>query len=98
MEDEQLKYVIVRGDRSGVFAGYLASRTGSECVLKQARRIWYWTGAASLSQLAEEGTSKPKSCKFPVEVSGITVLDAVEILSVTPRAQESIKSVPVWQV
>jgi hypothetical protein len=91
------KYVIVRGDRSGVFAGEFISRKDREVVLKNARRIWYWTGAASLSQLAMEGTSSPKTCKFPCPVDEVLILDAIEILDTTAKAQKSIKGVPVWK-
>jgi hypothetical protein len=48
------KTVIVRTYTAGVFMGDLESRTGQEVVLTNARRIWYWSGAASLSQLAME--------------------------------------------
>lgn len=90
------KYVIVRTYSAGVFAGELESRNGQEVILNNARRIWYWSGAASLSQLAMEGTSKPKECKFPCEVSQVILLQAIEILNVTDKAKESIKGVPVW--
>jgi hypothetical protein len=90
-------YVIIRTYSAGVFAGTLVSRKGKEVVLKNARRLWFWSGAASLSQLAVNGTSKPESCKFPVEVSSITLTEAIEILPVTKEAQKSIASVPVWK-
>ena len=93
-----LKYVIVRTYSAGVFAGYLKSRKGQEVLLLNARRLWYWAGAASLSQLAMEGTSAPESCKFPVEVEQVELLQVIEILSVTKKAQDSIKSVKVWQM
>ena len=92
-----MKYVIVRTYSAGVFAGYLESRTGQEVVMRNARRLWYWEGAASLSQMAEEGTSKPNSCKFPQEVNRIELLNAIEILDATKKAQESIASVKVWK-
>jgi hypothetical protein len=91
------KYVIVRTYSAGVFAGELVSRKGREVVLSNARRLWYWAGAASLSQLAMQGTSRPRDCKFPIEVSRVELLEAVEILDVSSIAQESIKAVPVWQ-
>lgn len=91
------KYVIVRTYLAGVFAGELETRTGQEVVLLNARRLWYWSGASSLSQLAMEGTKKPKECKFPCEVARIELLQAIEILDVTPAAKESIKRVPVWE-
>ena len=92
-----LEYVIIRGDRSGVFAGYLESRKGQEVILKNARRIWYWDGASSLSQLAMEGTSKPENCKFPCEVKKVQILDAIEVIDCTEKARKSIKSVNIWE-
>ena len=92
-----MKYVIVRTHSAGVFAGYLESRTGQEVVLRNARRIWYWSGAASLSQLAVDGTSNPKDCKFPCEVSKVELLNAIEILDATQKAEKSIKAVKIWE-
>jgi hypothetical protein len=91
------KYVIVRTYSAGVFAGTLVSRDGKEVQLSDARRLWYWAGAASLSQLAVDGTSKPKECKFPVAVPSVTLTEAIEILDVTPQSETSIKDVPVWR-
>lgn len=91
-----MKYVIVRTYSAGVFAGELESRNGQEVVMRNARRIWYWDGAASLSELATEGTSKPHNCKFPCEVDRVELLQAIEILDVTEKARESIKGVKVW--
>jgi len=92
-----LDYVIVRGDRSGVFAGYLESRDGREVTLIDCRRIWYWDGAASISQLAIDGTSAPDKCKFPAPVQKIEILDAIEVIPCTDGAMVSIKGVSIWQ-
>lgn len=92
-----LKYVICRTYSAGVFAGYLKTRNGQEVTLLQARRLWYWDGAASLSQAAEEGFSKPENCKFPQEVSEILLLQAIEILPTTMKSQKSIKGIKVWK-
>ena len=91
-----MDFVLVRTYSAGVFSGFLESQVGQEVVLKDARRIWYWEGAASLSQLAQEGTSKPEACKFPCTVDTVKLLEAIEILDVTPEAKASIESVPVW--
>lgn len=91
------RYVIVRTYSAGVFAGDLVSRKGKEVVMENARRIWYWSGAASLSQLAMEGTSDPNNCKFPCEVSRVELIQAIEIIDTTEKAKESIKAVPVWK-
>ena len=90
-------YVIVRTYSAGVFAGNLQKRNGKEVVLTNARRLWYWAGAASLSQLAVNGTSKPSQCKFPVPVSRIELTEAIEIIDVSPEARASIEAVPVWR-
>ena len=94
---EKLKYVIVRTYSAGVFAGELEHKNGQEVTLINARRIWFWSGAASLSQLAMEGTSDPNNCKFPCEVNRIEVLQAIEIIYVTEKAEKSIKEVPIWK-
>ena len=90
-------YVIARSSQAGVFAGNLKSRDGKEVVLTDARRLWYWAGAASLSQLAVRGTSLPGKCKFPVAVPSVTLTEVSEILDVTPEAEISIKAVPEWK-
>ena len=89
-------YVMVRTYSAGVFAGTLESREGKEVVLLNARRIWYWAGAASLSELATRGTSKPNECKFPVEMPRVVLTEAIEIIDVTPAARRSIAAVPTW--
>lgn len=94
---EGLDYVIVRTYSAGVFAGYLKKREGQEVTLIKARRIWYWDGAASLSQLAMEGTSKPENCKFPREVEEILLLNAIEIIQTTEKAKISISGVKIWK-
>ena len=77
--------------------GELESRKGQEVVLTNARRLWYWAGAASLSQLAVDGTSNPSACKFPVAVPRVELLQAIEILDVTDKAKASIDGTPVWK-
>lgn len=94
------EYVIVRTENAGVFAGTV-ERFNEETrviVLTGARRIWYWDGAASLSQLAQTGTTAPENCKFPTPVSKVTLTQVIEVLSVSDAAKESIASVPVWAV
>ena len=90
------RYVIVRTYSAGVFAGEFVSRKGQEVVLANARRLWQWDGAASLSEMAQRGTSKPQNCKFPVPVDRVELLQAIEILDVTTAAEKSIREVPVW--
>ena len=92
------KYFIVRGDRSGVFFGKIAMREGREVEMTDCRRLWYWDGAASLSQLALEGVTRPANCKFTVTVPEATILDAIEIIPCSDKAVESINGVRVWKM
>ena len=91
------KTCVVRTYSAGAFIGLVKSRDGKEVVLENARRLWYWDGAASLSQLANEGVSKPKNCKFPAPVPEILLTEAIEIIPATEAAVESIAAVKEWE-
>ena len=93
---KKAKRVIVRTYSAGVFFGEIVSRKGQEVVMKNARRLWYWSGAASLSQLAMEGTKSPGACKFPVAVDRVELLQVIEILDTTPASQASLDGVRIW--
>ena len=92
-----MEYKIVRTYSAGVFAGYVKSRLKDEVVMMRARRLWYWDGAASLSQLSVDGVSKPENCKFPCEVDNLILLNVIEVLSVTDKAKKSIAVVKIWE-
>ena len=92
------KKVIVRCNRAGVFFGKLAQRDGQEVELKNARRLWYWNGAASLSQMAAEGVKKPNDCKFTIPVESIVLLEAIEIIPCTVEVIDNIEAVKVWKI
>lgn len=90
--------VIIRADRAGVFYGEIKERNGSEVVMTNVRRLWYWDGAASLSQLATEGVTRPGNCRFTVTVEEMTILGVIEIIPCTKKAEGSIDSVAVWRM
>ena len=92
-----LPYVIIRSDRAGVFAGYLANRDGQEVTLRNVRRLWYWDGAASMSQLAVDGVSKPDNCKFSVPVPEQVVLTVIEVIPASEKARVSVQGVKEWK-
>lgn len=93
-----LEYVLVRTYSAGVHVGYLESENGKEVTLRKSRRIWYWAGANTLSQLATEGTKKPSDCKFTIEVDSIRLKEAIEVIPCTKEAQKSISSVDIWKL
>lgn len=98
MKDFMNKKVIIRGDRSGVFFGTLVARAGKEVVLENCRRIWYWEGAASISQLSVDGVTRPDKCKFTVTVERILITDVIEIIPCTEKAIKNIEGVEVWKL
>lgn len=92
------RHCIVRTYSAGVFAGIVESRDGKEVTMSHARRLWSWSGAASLSQLAMEGVKNPDQCKFPCEVDTVLLTEAIEIIPTSERARRSIAEVPVWAI
>ena len=96
-QELNLQYVCVRTYSAGVHIGYLSERDGQEVELKNARRVWFWAGAASLSQLAEEGSSKQTECKISVTVSNILLLQAIEIISISAQAKKNLDAIQDWR-
>lgn len=92
------KKVIVRGARSGVFFGTLEREDGQRIEMRNVRNLWYWSGAATLLQLAAEGVKNPRECKFSRNVESLAILDAVVIIPCTDAAIENIKAVEEWRV
>ena len=91
--------VIIRARYAGVFFGTLeavSGVSGNEVILTDVRRIWYWAGAASLSQLSQEGVKRPNECKFPCLIKKMKIFEVIEIIPTTKEAQDSIDSVPIW--
>jgi hypothetical protein len=92
-----LEYVIIRTYSAGVHAGYLEFKKGKEVTLKKSRRIWYWDGACSLSQLSVDGTSLPANCRFSIEVEKIELTECIEVLYCTEKAKLNIQGVSIWK-
>ena len=96
---EGMDFCIIRGDRSGVFFGYVKSisEDGKQVELINSRNIYYWDGAAGISQLAEFGTSLPQNCKFTVPVKRRKLTDVIQIDYITENAAKILNSVPIWK-
>lgn len=90
--------VIIRANEAGVFFGTIEEKNGSEVILTNCRRLWEWSGASSVSQLANSGTSKPKECLFTEAVNSICILGVIEIIPCTITAIKSIEEVAIWKI
>jgi len=84
------KKCIVRTYSAGVFFGEIAEKSGSEVIVKNARRLWQWKAAESisLSAVAIHGIVESKS-KVAEAVDSVW-LDAIELI---PCSEKAIKSI-----
>ena len=73
---------------AGVHIGELKSRKGKEVVLVNARRLWKWCGAFTLSEVAKgiKDGSKPS-----IAIPEIVLTEAIEIIKTSPVAERSLR-------
>lgn len=91
------KIVMVRTYSAGVHFGELVSRKGKEVVLKNSHRVFYWTNACSLSQLAVQGSqNKNTENKISIAVPEIILTEAIEIISMTKESFDNLTAV-MWK-
>lgn len=83
------KYVVVRTYSAGVHVGTLKARDGREVILGDARRIWSWEGAFTLSAVATAGVAK--TSRLSVEVPEILVTEAIEIMPCSEAAAANLR-------
>lgn len=88
------KYVIVRTYASGVWCAFLDSYDPVHrmAFLSTARRLWWWSGAFTLSTVASSGVS---DAKMPAPINGITVMQVEEIIPTMPIASAMLQEWPV---
>ena len=89
------KQVIVRTYSAGVHFGTLDSRDGKEVVLNDARRIWHWEGAFTLSAVAMEGVKK--TSKLSVAVPQILLTEAIEIIPCSEVAAKNLLELKAYE-
>lgn len=91
------KYVVVRCRDAGVHAGVLVSTNGRECLLKDARRLWYWKvrkGSSDfLNGIALSGVHADSKIGAPVEIH---LTENCEIIKASDEAEKSIREHPVY--
>jgi hypothetical protein len=97
VNSEGLPYVVIRAKYAGVFAGYLKSKKDNEVTLVDARRLWYWSGASSCTQIAIDGVAHPDACKFTQAIAEQTIAEWIEILPATEKARKCIQGVKAWK-
>lgn len=88
------KKCVVRTYSAGVWFGEIAEKSGNEVILKNARRMWYWHAAESisLSAVALYGINQDKS-KIVAAVPTVW-LEAIELIPASDKAIASIEGAP----
>lgn len=92
-------YHLVRADKAGVFVGRIVRRDDDHGIieLEDSRRIWYWSGACTISDLALHGVTRPPECRFPPAIpKGHIIRDYSETIPMTEEAMASIHGVVDW--
>lgn len=77
--------VLVRAASAGVHYGTLFARNGQETHLLNARRIWSWNGAMSLSEIASKGLDINNS-KISEVVEEIILPTSIEVILVSTKS------------
>jgi hypothetical protein len=81
--------------------GYLKKKestlAGMEVELIKSRRLYSWSGAYTLSDLAMTGTIYPEKCKFTQEVDCINLV-AIEIILTSNEGFKSLTGVGIWKL
>ena len=85
---------VVRTYSAGVWFGEVAKKSGSEVIIKNARRMWKWWAAEgiSLSSVALHGVKYNES-KI-VEAVPAVWLEAIELIPASDKAIASIEVAP----
>lgn len=88
------KEVIVRTYAAGVWFGELTEKSGAEVILKNARRLWRWKAAESISLSAVALHGVDQSESKIVESVAEQWLEAIEITPCTVKSIESLEGAP----
>ena len=90
-----MPYVIVRTFSAGVHCGELRGLSGTEAILANARRVWYWMGAFTLHELSLNGPAK--GSKISAAIPLITLTQAIEVIPCAEKAVMALREFPSFE-
>ena len=88
--------VLVRTYSAGVHFGTVKHKEGKETILTNARRLWSWSGACSLHQVAVDGVDIANS-KISVKVPEIELTETIERIPMLAVAAKILVEAPEWK-
>lgn len=94
-------FYIIRAEKAGVFMVKIKSTDGTTYTVTNARRLYYWAGALDVTQIAAEGVTRPKDCKFSVQLGDdaqSTIHNVIECHPVSEKALKIINSIAAWKL
>ena len=95
---EGMRYSVVRTYSAGVHIGYVAqfgTKQPQYAKLLNSRRLYYWNGACSLSQVAMDGVDE--SSKVAMEIPELELTDVIEVIPCSTKAAEFFQKVKAWK-
>ena len=90
--------VMVRTYSAGVHFGTLVAKQGQSVILKDSRRVYSWSGAATLSQLAQEGSKNLKDCKICMTIPQIQLDRVIETQPMSVLAIDILYGASAWKL
>ncbi len=94
---DNTEFCIIRTYSAGVHAGYINRDCDKKATVYKSYRVWYWDGAASLSQLAVDGSSAPENCKISIQVPEIDLKEIIEVIPCTKKSKSFFEDVNKWK-
>jgi hypothetical protein len=94
------QWYIIRATNAGVFLGKIEHLENGTAVCNSIRRLYYWSGALDVTQIASSGVSNPGNCKFSVQLTEkdkSTIFGLIEFHPASEAAISSINSVKPWK-
>lgn len=89
------KYVVIRTYSAGVHIGVLQAFAGKEATLSDARRIWSWEGAFTLSEISQRGVGA--GSRLSMAVPAIVLTEVIEVIPCSAEAEAQLRSEKVYE-
>jgi len=93
-----MKYCVIRTYSAGVHIGYVkdfGEKHPQHMTLVNSRRLHYWSGAASLSQVAMDGVDD--TSRIAIALPEIELTDVIEVIPCSEKAAEFFRGAKEWK-
>lgn len=91
------KKIIARIDRAGVFHGTLYNKDGETTTMTDVRRIYYWQGALSVTDMSVTGVTSGSKISLPAKRVEFETAKVIELIECTDEASKSIEEIEPWK-